>query len=286
MAQSDTQHVLLFSCPDAHGIVAAVSGFLHEHGGFITESGQYGDYATKRFFMRTAFTLEAGSNIADLKAAFAAIATRYEMQAQFHEAATKLRMLVGVSHVSHCCNHLLHATECGNLPAEVVGIFSNHRHLEWIADRHNVPFYHLPVSKENRAEQEAQIIDLISDTQSDLLVLARYMQILSDDMCNKLQGRAINIHHSFLPGFKGANPYKQAYDRGVKLIGATAHYVTKELDEGPIIEQEVVRVDHTNKPDALKTIGRDIESITLTRAVTYHAQHRVIQNGAKTVVFR
>ena len=220
-----------------------------------------------------------------IRTAFEAVAAEYQMRWELHDTARKPRVLLAVTKESHCLGTILNRVESGSLNVEIVGVLSNHEHLREVAERHEVAYHYLPVNKDTKAEQEAEILALMESTQADVLVLARYMQILSDDLSSKLAGRAINIHHSFLPGFKGANPYRQAYDRGVKIIGATAHYVTTDLDEGPIIEQEVIRVSHHHDPDTLKNFGQDIESQVLLRALTYHCQHRVLLNGNKTVVF-
>lgn len=288
VAASSHVYILTLSCADIRGIVAAVSGFLAENRCFINQSAQYGDFATGRFFMRTEFVIEAGGpGIAALRASFAGeVAIPFDMQWQMHDMAHRTRVLLMVSKEGHCLNDLLHRSHTGSLPMDVVAVISNHDLLESIVEWHGIPFYHLPVSKENKPQQEAEILRLIGEHEAELVVLARYMQILSPALSSHLQGKAINIHHSFLPSFKGAKPYHQAYDRGVKLIGATAHYVTDDLDEGPIIEQEAFRVDHTAKPEDLVAAGRDIESVVLARAVRYHVEHRVLLNGNKTVVFR
>lgn len=284
---AEKQYILTLSCKDRGGIVAAVSGFLAENDGFILESAQFGDASTGRFFMRTAF--RAGKKAPDSKTItkkFAPVAKKFRMEWELNNIEYKPRLLIMVSKASHCLNDILHRYKTGNLHIEIAAIVSNHETLKEMARAHTIPFHHLPITSKNKATQEKQLLALIDKLQIDVVALARYMQILSDDTCKKLRGRAINIHHSFLPGFKGANPYKQAYDRGVKLIGATAHYITSELDEGPIIEQEVIRVDHTQDPDGLKSMGQDIESRVLSRALKYHIEHRVLLNGSKTVIFR
>jgi formyltetrahydrofolate deformylase len=278
--------IVTFACPDQRGIVHRVSGLLAETGCNITESQQYGDPYTKRFFMRVAATAESGEPVLDaLRAGMAELGVEFGMDWQVHHADTRTRMLVLVSKEGHCLNDLLFRCYSGVLPVEIVGVASNHRELESLVETSGVPFHHLPVTKETRAEQEAAVLDLCARERIDLVVLARYMQILSDELCTALEGRAINIHHSFLPSFKGARPYHQAHERGVKLIGATAHYVTAQLDEGPIIEQEVARVDHTDGPEHLIAVGRDLENRALARAVQWHAEHRVLRNGHRTVVF-
>jgi formyltetrahydrofolate deformylase len=279
--------VLTLACPDRVGIVRAVSGFLADRDCNIVDSQQFSDRDTTRFFMRTRFTVRhPEATLEALQVGFAPIGAAYGMQWQLYDAAARGRVLVLVSKLSHCLNDLLYRYRIGALPGDIVAVASNHQDGETFTAPYRIPYHHLPVSKETRVRQEAQIMDLVHEYQADLVVLARYMQILSDDLCQKLAGRAINIHHSFLPSFKGGKPYHQAYQHGVKLIGATAHYVTADLDEGPIIEQEVARVDHAHTVDQLVAIGRDTESLVLARAVTWHLEHRVILNGNKTVVFR
>ena len=269
------------------GIVAAVSGFLAEHNCFITESAHFGDPGTGRFFMRTVFrTDEATPARPEFDVRFGERATRFDMEWTLHDPRQKQRVMILVSRFDHCFNDLLYRYRTGSLPMEITATVSNHSDLAPLSRLHKVPFYHLPVTPETKPAQEHQLLELIERTGTELVVLARYMQILSPDLCAKLQGRAINIHHSFLPGFKGAKPYHQAHARGVKLIGATAHYVTEDLDEGPIIEQSVERVDHTDTPADLVAVGRDIESVVLARAVRYHLNRRVLLNNQKTVVFR
>jgi formyltetrahydrofolate deformylase len=277
-------YILTFSCPDKAGIVAAVTDNLFRNGGFIVESAQFGDFSTNTFFMRTEF--ESEKQYDDVKNSFSEIAEKFQMQWKLHDKQRKPRILIAVSRSSHCLNHLLYKYENGSLPVHICGIVSNHQLLKPMADNHKIPFYYLPVSNETRADQEREFTRLIESTEAELVVLARYMQILSNEFSTKLKGNAINIHHSFLPGFKGADPYTQAFDRGVKIIGATAHYVTEDLDEGPIIEQEVIRVDHSYKPQDLKLTGQDIENRVLFEAVKLHIQQRVVLNGNKTVIFR
>jgi formyltetrahydrofolate deformylase len=278
--------ILKLSCADQPGIVAAVAGLFSLQGFNIRESSQFEDVHTARFFMRTVLeSVEGPKSIDGVKSTFQAIADRYGMVWSLHDGEVKPKILIAVSQWGHCLNSLLNSQKQGSLPVEITGVVSNHEAMRPLCEWYGVPFHYLPVSQETKAAQEAQIFELFESTQSELLVLARYMQILSNDLCVKLRGRAINIHHSFLPGFKGAKPYHQAYDRGVKLIGATAHYVTADLDEGPIIEQAVERVSHSQTPDKLVAIGRDIESVVLVRAVRWHAEHRVLLNSHKTVVF-
>jgi formyltetrahydrofolate deformylase len=278
------RYILTLSCTDVHGIVAAVSGFLAQAGGFITESAQFGDFSTGRFFMRTEF--DAEKEVIVLREQFTPLAEKFGMEWSLFDVAKKPRALILVSKESHCLNDLLHRYRSGSLGVEIPAVISNHTILKGLVDWHSIPFIHLPITPETRKAQEAELLKAIEQYEIDVVVLARYMQILSPELCKALRGRAINIHHSFLPSFKGAKPYHQAFTRGVKLIGATAHFVTEELDEGPIIEQEIARVDHTHKPEDLVAIGQDIECMVLARALKYYAQHRVILNGNKTVIFK
>lgn len=280
--------ILTLSCQDVRGIVAAVSGFLAAHNGFIIESGQYGDASTGRFFLRMEFSTDHATPSPDkFKKLFQdEVATRFKMDWNLHDRSIKHRVMIMVSKYGHCLNDLLYRYSTGLLPIEIPLIVSNHEDFRKVVEWHNIPFHHLPVDSKTKPEQEAKLLDLINEHHVDAVVLARYMQILSPNLCAQLAGRAINIHHSFLPGFKGAKPYNQAFDHGVKLIGATAHYVTADLDEGPIIEQEVARVDHTYKPEDLEAVGRDSECSVLARAIKYHIEQRVLINGRKTVVFR
>ncbi|MEQ8515039.1 MAG: formyltetrahydrofolate deformylase [Chromatocurvus sp.] len=280
--------ILTFSCPDEPGIVARVSGFIAGTGGNILESSQFGDEETGRFFMRTEFSAVAqGSFDVDaLRAEFEPIAQQFRMSWQLSPADARMRIVIAVSRWGHCFNALLNNWRAGVLPVEIVAAVSNHDDMRGVSEWYGVPYHHLPVSQETRPQQEQAILRVMQDTEADLLVLARYMQILSNDLCRSLEGRAINIHHSFLPGFKGARPYHQAHARGVKLIGATAHYVTADLDEGPIIDQDVERVTHAHQPEDLVMIGRDRENAVLNRAVLWHAQRRVLLNGSRTVVFQ
>ena len=277
--------ILTFSCPDGVGIVHAVTGFLAQQGGNITEAAQYSDVSTQRFFMRVRFDVAAEKQPA-LQAAFAPIAAQWAMDWKLHAAHAKMRTILMVSKLGHCLNDLLYRYRSGLIPLDIRAVVSNHRDYYQLAAQSNIPFYHIPVTAETKPQAEAQLLELVAKEQVELVVLARYMQVLSDNLCRNLEGKAINIHHSFLPSFKGARPYYQAHDRGVKIIGATAHFVTADLDEGPIIEQDVARVDHTNDPEQFTSIGRDVECVVLSRAVTWHAQHRVLRNGSKTVVFR
>jgi formyltetrahydrofolate deformylase len=281
--------IVTLSCPDTTGVVAAVSGFLASEHGLITEAQHFDDPYSNTSFMRVVFH-DNGSGLkplAELDRAFAAsVGERFKMRWRFHEVKRRCRTILAVSRHGHCLNNILHRWSTGGLPIDVMAIVSNHEDQRSLAEWHGVPYHHFPLVNQQKADQERRIIELFESTDSELLVLARYMQILSDDACRYFDGRAINIHHSFLPGFKGARPYHQAHARGVKLIGATAHYVTTDLDEGPIIEQEVERVDHTLSPEDFVDIGRDLESVVLTRAIRWHAERRVVPNGNKTVVLR
>jgi formyltetrahydrofolate deformylase len=278
--------ILTLSCPDRTGIVYRVSGLLFELGCNILDSQQFGDEETGRFFLRVHFDLPAATSEPQLLDRFATMAAPYGMDWQIHNARRKARLLVMVSKQGHCLNDLLFRVQSGQLPAEIAAIVSNHDTYANLAKSYGIAFHHLPVTPESRREQEERVLALVDTIGIDLVVLARYMQILSPDLCRALAGRAINIHHSFLPSFKGARPYHQAHQRGVKIIGATAHYVTPDLDEGPIIEQDIERVDHTMTAHDLTQVGSDVESLVLSRAVRSHVEHRIILNGSKTVVFR
>jgi formyltetrahydrofolate deformylase len=280
--------VLTVSCPETNGIVRAVSEFLYQRGATIYEAAQHRDPVIDQFFMRVEFEESASElpSASQLDEDFTALAESFAMQWQFHELATPSRILLAVSKHGHCLNDILHRWESGVLPATVAGVVSNHEDMRGLTEWYGLPFYYLPVSKENKAEQEARLLEIINDEQVDLLALARYMQILSPELCAQLESRIINIHHSFLPGFKGADPYAQAYNRGVKIIGATAHYVTADLDEGPIIEQAVEKIDHNFNIEELRQIGRDAECAAFARALKWHCEHRIIVNGNKTIVFR
>ncbi|MDZ3833584.1 MAG: formyltetrahydrofolate deformylase [Sphingopyxis sp.] len=282
-------YVLTFSCVDAVGIVAAVTGLLAERDGFILDSQQYADLDSGRFFMRVEFRGAGAAfpeGLAGVQAAFAPIVERFAMEARISDRTAKPRFVIAVSQGSHCLNDLLHRWSTGNLAIDIVGVVSNHEAQRRLSEWHGVPFHYLPVSSDNRAEQEAAILDVMARGGAEYLVLARYMQVLTEDLSARLAGRCINIHHSFLPGFKGAKPYHRAHERGVKLIGATAHFVTSDLDEGPIIEQAVERVDHRDSVEDLIRTGRDIEAQVLARAVRWVAEQRVLIDGRKTVVFR
>ncbi len=273
--------ILTLSCADRTGIVAAVTGALAAGDGFIVDSQQYADLDSGRFFLRIAYTGTA--SLAAWQARLASVADRYAMDWTLSDAAARPRVLIAVSRTSHCLNDLLHRWAIGALPIDPIAVVSNHDDLRGLTEWHGLPFHHLPVEPNSRAAQEAAVLALLGD--SDLLVLARYMQILSPDMAAAVAGRCVNIHHSFLPGFKGARAYHQAHARGVKLIGATAHFVTSDLDEGPIVEQQVERVDHRASVDQLIATGRDIEARVLAKAVGWIAERRVLLNGQRTVIF-
>ncbi|MEP4893994.1 formyltetrahydrofolate deformylase [Parasphingorhabdus sp.] len=282
-------YILTLTAEDRVGLVAAVTGFLADHDGFILDSQQYADLEQNRFFMRVAFK-GAGpkfpTDLAILTSSFTPIADHYGLVWTLVSAAEKPNIIIAVSKGSHCLNDLLHRWKTAALPVNIAAVISNHDNLRDLTEWHDVPFHHLPVSDENRCEQEQAIVNLMTEVQADYLILARYMQILSDNLSHQLAGRCINIHHSFLPGFKGARPYHRAHQRGVKLIGATAHFVSADLDEGPIIEQAVERVDHRASVEELIRIGRDIESQVLAKAVKWAGEHRILMNGNRTVVFR
>ncbi len=278
-------YILTLSCPDRPGIVHAVSGFLLERGGNIEEAAQYNDHDTGLFFMRVQFACEQLSFEA-LKEQLGPFAATFGMNWRLHATNAPMRTVLMVSKEGHCLNDLLFRWKSGLLPLDIRAIISNHREFYQLAASYNVPFHHIPVTAATKAQAEAKQFEIIEAEGAELVVLARYMQVLSNELCQKLAGRAINIHHSFLPSFKGAKPYYQAHDRGVKLIGATAHYVTADLDEGPIIEQDVARVDHSKTVEDLTALGRDTESLVLARAVKWHSEHRVLLNGHKTVIFK
>ncbi|PZT71306.1 formyltetrahydrofolate deformylase [Streptomyces sp. SW4] len=281
------EFILTLSCPDRAGLVHAVTTYLVRHSGNILESRQFDDRLSGRFFMRVHFAVsDPGVSLEHLRTGFGPVGQAYGIDWRLHDASTPTRTLIMVSKFGHCLNDLLFRTATGALNLEIPAIVSNHRDFEPLARSYGIPFHHIPVTKETKARAEERLLELVRELDVDLVVLARYMQILSDDLCKQLDGRAINIHHSFLPSFKGARPYVQAHERGVKLVGATAHYVTPDLDEGPIIEQDVVRVDHSRGPDDLVAIGRDVEAQVLARAVEWHSQSRVLVNGHCTVVFR
>ncbi|MBY3182734.1 formyltetrahydrofolate deformylase, partial [Rhizobium laguerreae] len=266
--------VLTVSCKSTRGIVAAISSYLADKGCNIIDSSQFDDLDTGKFFMRVSFISEEGLSGADIDAGFATVAAPFEMDYDFHDNEKRMKVLLMVSRFGHCLNDLLYRWKIGALPIDIVGVVSNHFDYQKVVVNHDIPFHHIPVTKANKAQAEAHIMEVAEQIGTELIVLARYMQILSDEMCQKMSGKIINIHHSFLPSFKGANPYKQAYQRGVKLIGATAHYVTADLDEGPIIEQDTARITHAQSPDDYVSIGRDVESQVLARAIHAHIHHR------------
>jgi len=279
--------ILTLSCPDRLGIVHAVSGFLADRGANILDSQQFGDRSTRRFFMRVHIECtDPRIGIAELRRDFSAVAEAFSMTWQIHDEEERTRTIIMVSRLGHCLNDLLYRWHIGALPADIVAVVSNHRDFEDLAASYGIPYHYIPVTPETKAQAEDKLLALVDEASVDLIVLARYMQILSPTVCERLPGKIINIHHSFLPSFRGARPYHQAYERGVKLIGATAHYVTATLDEGPIIEQEVARVDHTYDVAHLAEVGRDLECLALARAVRWHLEHRVLLDGNKTVVFR
>ena len=279
------KYCLTVACPTSRGIVAAIASFLAKEGCNIVDSTQFDDLGAGQFFMRVSFQSEKGTSLSEIEARFAATATDFGMQYAFHDEAAKMKVVVMVSRFGHCLNDLLYRWRIGALPIEIVAVISNHMDYQKVVVNHDIPFHCIRVTKENKPQAEAQIMQVVEDSQAELIVLARYMQILSDEMCQKMSGRIINIHHSFLPSFKGANPYKQAFERGVKLIGATSHYVTADLDEGPIIEQDTVRVTHAQSAEDYVSLGRDVEASVLARAIHAHAHRRVFLNGNKTVVF-
>lgn len=276
---------LRVTCASTRGIVAAISGALADADCNITDSAQFDDVETGRFFMRVSFRSEGAATLESLRATFAPIATRFGMEVEISDDSVKKKVLIMVSRFGHCLNDLLYRWRIGALPIDIVGVVSNHHDYQKVVVNHDIPFHMIRVTPENKAEAEARQMEIIDQTGAELVVLARYMQVLSDRMCQQMSGRIINIHHSFLPSFKGANPYKQAYERGVKLIGATSHYVTADLDEGPIIEQDTARVTHAQSPGDYVSLGRDVEAQVLARAVHAHIHGRVFLNGAKTVVF-
>lgn len=278
-------YVLTVSCDSQRGVVAAISTYLADNGCNITDSSQFDDQETGLFFMRVAFVSEEGVDQETLIAGFEGPAAELGMKYEIHDSSKKMKVLLMVSRFGHCLNDLLYRWKIGALPIDIVGVVSNHLDYQKVVVNHDIPFHHIPVTKENKPEAEKKLLDVVSDYNVELIVLARYMQVLSDSLCKKMSGKIINIHHSFLPSFKGANPYQQAYVRGVKLIGATAHYVTADLDEGPIIEQDIARITHAQNSADYVSIGRDVESQVLARAVHAHIHHRSFINGNRTIVF-
>jgi formyltetrahydrofolate deformylase len=285
---TDRQFILNATCTSRMGTTAAITGFLAAHRLYIIEMQQFDDVLTRRFFVRVVFCGVAGEpvNLANLRAAFETVAGAEQLQWRMHDGANRIRALILVSKLDHCLEDLLYRQRIGELNMEIAGIVSNHQSMQSLADQHAIPFHHLPITPDSKTDQEARLLRLIDSSGSELVILARYMQILSDETARRLAGRAVNIHHSFLPGFKGAKPYHQAHSRGVKLIGATAHYVTGDLDEGPIIEQIVERVDHSFTPEMLAAAGRDSERRALSTAVRLILEHRVFLDEGKTVVFK
>jgi formyltetrahydrofolate deformylase len=280
-----TKYCLTVTCPSKRGIVAAIATFLADQGCNITDSSQFDDQVTDQFFMRVGLVSQDGIDEAGLTDRFAAIAEAFGMTYAFHDENIKLKVVIMVSRFGHCLNDLMYRVKIGALPVDIVAVISNHMDYQKVVVNQDIAFHCIKVTKENKPAAEALIMKVVEEAEAELIVLARYMQVLSDDMCRKMSGRIINIHHSFLPSFKGANPYKQAYERGVKLIGATSHYVTTDLDEGPIIEQDTVRVTHAQSAMDYVSLGRDVEAQVLARAVHAHAHRRVLLNGNKTVVF-
>lgn len=280
-----TNFVLTVTCQSTRGIVAAISGFLSEMGCNILDSSQFDDLGTGRFFMRISFVSEEGKTAKMLADGIEPIAERFSMDIQLHDQAERMKVLLMVSRFGHCLNDILYRWKIGALPIDIVGVVSNHFDYQKVVVNHDIPFHQIRVTKENKSEAEAQLLSIVRQTGTELIVLARYMQVLSDQLCQVMSGKIINIHHSFLPSFKGANPYKQAHERGVKLIGATAHYVTADLDEGPIIEQDTARITHAQSAEDYVSIGRDVESQVLARAIHAHIHHRTFINGNRTVVF-
>lgn len=290
MSKPQTQgleFVLTLSCPDKPGIVYAVSSFLVQHSANIIASQQYGEPDGGLFFMRVHFAVpQPGRPTAELERDFAWVAEAFHMTWQLHDTAERIKTLLMVSQLGHCLNDLLFRWSAGSLPVDITGVVSNHEVFRGLTESYQLPFHYIPVTKDNKPAAETQLMSVIDEMDTELIVLARYMQILSPEVCKRVEGRMINIHHSFLPSFKGARPYHQAHAKGVKLVGATAHYVTPDLDEGPIIEQGVMRVDHSYSPAKLTEAGRDVEAQVLARAVTWHAEHRILLNGNRTVVLQ
>ncbi|MDM7850963.1 formyltetrahydrofolate deformylase [Pseudochrobactrum kiredjianiae] len=278
-------YVLTVSCQSRLGIVAAISGYLAGMGCNIVDSAQFDDLGADKFFMRVSFITEQGKSFEEIAGGFQETADKFGMVYDFHDTRKPVKTLLMVSRFGHCLNDLLYRWKIGGLPIDIVGVVSNHFDYQKVVVNHDIPFHHIAVTKENKAEAEAKMMNIVNETGTELVVLARYMQVLSDELSKKMSGKIINIHHSFLPSFKGANPYKQAYERGVKLIGATAHYVTADLDEGPIIEQDVARITHAQSAADYVSIGRDVEAQVLARAIHAHIHHRVFLNGNRTVVF-
>lgn len=280
-----SRYILTVTCPSTRGIVAAIATFLASSGCNITDSSQFDDVDGDRFFMRVSFVSEEGLGVDELRKTFADVATLFSMDWAINQEGHRMKTIIMVSRFGHCLNDLLYRSKIGALPIEIVAVISNHMDYQKLVVNQDIPYYCVNVTKQNKAHAEAEQMRIADESGAELVVLARYMQILSDEMCRKMSGRIINIHHSFLPSFKGANPYKQAFERGVKLIGATSHYVTADLDEGPIIEQDIIRVTHAQSAEDYISLGRDVESQVLARAVHAHVHRRVFLNGNSTVVF-
>lgn len=285
MPSTPLRFALRVQCPSTRGIVAAISSYLAEQGGNITDSAQFDDVATGSFFMRTSFASEEGKSLDTLRDGLAPIARRFGMEYAFFDEAVKRKVVVMVSRFGHCLNDLLYRSRIGALPIQIVAVISNHMDYQKVVLDQDIPFFCIKVTAQNKADAEAEQMKIVEESGAELIVLARYMQVLSDVMCQKFSGRIINIHHSFLPSFKGANPYRQAFEKGVKLIGATSHYVTSDLDEGPIIEQDIIRVTHAQSNEDYVSLGRDVEAQVLARAIHAHVNGRVFINAHKTVVF-
>jgi formyltetrahydrofolate deformylase len=285
MSQDRHDLILTFRSPDRPGILAAVTACAYKKGCDIRDAQQFGDSVSRQFFIRMHLSVPVALTEEALSTAFSAVAQEYDLSWSLRPWQRKVRTLIAVSKFGHCLNDLLHRWKSGLLHTDIVGVVSNHEDFRSLTQWCGLPFHHLPVTAETKPQQEAQILQVMKDSSADLLVLARYMQVLSEDLCRKLDGRCINIHHSFLPSFKGASPYRRAFERGVKLVGATAHYVTSDLDEGPIIEQDVVRVNHAMDAEEMTNLGREVEARVLARAVRWHVEHRVILNASRTIVF-
>ena len=279
------KHILTVTCVSRRGVVAAIAGYLAGMGCNISDSAQFDDSDTGRFFMRVGFVSEEAKPLSAIAEGFADVARPFDMTFDFRDESEKAKVVLMVSRCGHCLNDLLYRWRIGALPIDIVAVISNHLDYQKVVVNHDIPFHCIRVTKENKTAAEARQMEIINESGAELVVLARYMQVLSDEMCRQMSGRIINIHHSFLPSFKGANPYKQAFERGVKLIGATSHYVTADLDEGPIIEQDIVRVTHAQSPEDYVSLGRDVESQVLARAIHAHIHRRVFLNDGKTVVF-
>ncbi|MCV9962579.1 formyltetrahydrofolate deformylase [Pararhizobium sp. BT-229] len=285
MSSHSSRFALRVACPSIRGVTAAIASYLSQNGCNISDSAQSDDSDTGRYFMRISFRSEDGKTLEQLADGFTSIAEKYEAEVEFFDESAKRKVILMVSRFGHCLNDLLYRWRIGALPIDIVGVISNHMDYQRVVVNHDIPFHCIKVTGENKPAAEAAQMRIVEDSGAELIVLARYMQVLSDEMCRKMTGRIINIHHSFLPSFKGANPYKQAFERGVKLIGATSHYVTADLDEGPIIEQDTVRVTHAQSAEDYVSLGRDVESQVLARAIHAHIHGRVFVNGNKTIVF-